>query len=98
MKFILLLLFFLFSILTTGCAKKVYVLHEGFVVDDRKTKSIEVFYFYDSFGVSEKINAFEICSDGVGGIEYDKSLIDSIVAIVTFSIITPRRVTFYCIN
>jgi len=82
--------------LLTGCAKKVFVLQEGFNIKEDKTKSIEVMYFYDSFGQSENIKAYSICPQGVGGIEYDKSLFDSFVSVITLNILTPRRITFYC--
>lgn len=86
----------LIFLLTTGCAKKVFVLQEGFTIKEDQTKSIEVMYFYDSFGKSESIKAYSFCSKGLGGIEYDKSIFDSLIAIVSFNIITPRRITFYC--
>ncbi|EQA6242267.1 MULTISPECIES: Bor/Iss family lipoprotein [Enterobacter] len=53
-------------------------------------------YFYDSFGQSENIKAYSICPQGVGGIEYDKSLFDSFISVITLNILTPRRITFYC--
>ena len=83
--------------LISGCAKKVYVLKEGFNIENEQTKNIEVMYFYDGFGMSEEIKAYKLCPNGIGGVEYDKSLLDSLIAIITANIITPRRVTFYCI-
>lgn len=84
------------TFLLTGCAKKIFVLQEGFAIKENQTKSIEMMYFYDSFGRSESIKAYSFCPKGLGGIEYDKSISDSFISIVSFNIITPRRITFYC--
>lgn len=69
----ILLYFFSLTFLLTGCAKKVFVLQEGFAIKENQTKSIEMMYFYDSFGKSENIKAYSFCQKGLGGLNMIKA-------------------------
>lgn len=86
-------------LLTTSCADKTISLESGF--DKNKhtdNHRVELYYFLGEFGTDEEINALNLCTKGISGLQFHTTLVDSLIAMLSLGIFTPKTITLYCNN